>query len=60
MPLSGRVLQTWVRGNCVFNLADPALMTESAVAVAATLDTKNSFNETTANIHAFGKMLRQI
>ena len=67
VPLRGRILQTWVRGHCVFNLADPWLMSESAVCIDAPLrgvlqkdrgeeDGKKSFQY---NSVAYGRMIRQ-
>ena len=56
--MRGRVLQTWVRGHCVFNLADPELMTESAVSIVAPLPHAHQHAETLGPDNFVGRMLR--
>lgn len=58
IPLRGRILQTWVRGHCVFNLADPALMSESAMSIAASLSCVQRDSESPNADKFVGTMLR--
>ena len=60
IPLRGRILQTWVRGHCVFNLADKALMSESAVSVTSSFTGARRIKreENSINPGTYGRMIR--